>query len=408
MFQLNPWVLSVLACLLLATPLLAQYQDLPDIYDTMRALTNGTSSDVACFRLTDSTGAVTWTEGTPYSTNLLCLRVAKGGIGTGRKKILVIGNQHAREWIANRCVLDCAQFVISNRNSTVWPQEWRFTNYLAKFKGMNISNLTDNANIYFIPVVNPTGYAYSYANDTNVTTGWRKNRRATTGDADPGAGRYSTYDSIEPGVDLNRNWPSTDWAEDGERIWFPGPDKQIRTSRYRMDEVYCGKPVGNSWTNTPFRPPICEKEVEAVVTLINSNTFDVIIDMHSWGRQVGWAENVATNSIHIRANQGWSNDQQVVQLLAAKAASLIKDPDSGDLYTPKSPYPVSGDSLWYQYEKSGSNSLAFLIEVGPDYNFRPNNATAHSDAVMPGMLFMMFSAVDKSFSAKPTFRFRKP
>jgi len=148
-------VLAVLGVLFSMTPLQAQtnsYQDLPDIYTKMLTLTNNTGGDAVCFPLADSTGGVVYTEDTACPTNLYCLKVAKGGVDSGRKKILVIGNQHAREWIGYRCVLDCAQFIISNRNISTWSSvDARFT-YFRKFKDMNISNLTDNANFYFIPV----------------------------------------------------------------------------------------------------------------------------------------------------------------------------------------------------------------------------------------------------------------
>jgi len=384
-----------------------EYEDLDSIHKNIMSNANNSGGDATWFKLTDSTGAVICTEGTPCPTNLYCLKVAKGGVETGRKNILVLGNQHAREWIGYRCVLDCAHFILQNKNATNWLAGARF-DYFRKFKGMNISNLTDNANIYFIPMMNPSGYANSYTNDPiDGYDGWRKNRRDTSGDPAPPAG-YFSGETGYPGVDINRNWPGSDWGTTNTRSFPPpnGPQTQIIVSRYTNDNVYCGRPTGSNWTNWPCAP-ICEKEVQGVVTLTDSNSFKLLIDVHSFGDQVGWAENVDAAAVNLRPNQGWTNDIQVMQLLAAKAASLITDPDTSSAYTPTNgPYPVSGDVLWYEYEKTGSNALTFLIEVGP--NFRPSNATDHSDAVMPGMLFMMFSAVDKGFSAKPTFRFRKP
>ncbi len=400
-------VLAVLGVLFSMTPLQAQtnsYQDLPD-YTKMLTLTNNTGGDAVCFPLADSTGGVVYTEDTACPTNLYCLKVAKGGVDSGRKKILVIGNQHAREWIGYRCVLDCAQFIISNRNISTWSSvDARFT-YFRKFKDMNISNLTDNANFYFIPVANPSGYIYSKANDQeNGGDGWRKNRRETVGDPIPGSG--TGRENSIPGVDINRNWPGSDWGRTNN-TFFNGQWVPIVTSRYTNDTDYCGKPIGNSWTNWPCLP-ICEKEVQGIVALMDANAFDLVIDVHSFGRTVGWNDNVDTTSVHIRPNQGWKSDKEIFQLLAAKAASLVKDPDNGNPYVPINSYPVSGDVLWYAYEKYGSGALTFLFEVGPQDNFRPSNATAHSDAVMPGLLFMMFASVDERFDTKPTFRFRKP
>lgn len=387
-------------------------QQLAQIYFNIISNANYSGGDASWFRLADSTGTVIVTDDNVSPTNIYCLKVSKGGVETGRKNILVIGNQHAREWIGYRCVLDCAKFIIDNRNVMTWPTNNQFT-FFRKFKDMNLSNLTDNANIYFIPVANPSGYIYSRANDqVDGDDGWRKNRRITSSDAVCAGGFHGSTANSDIGVDLNRNWPGSDWGRTNSRP-FPTIDDimtntQIATCRFTNEDIYCGNPVGGSWTNWPFAPN-CEKEVQGIVTLFDAHNFDLVIDVHSSGRQVGWCENVDVNSVHVRSpDQGWISDKQIFKLLATKAAKLIKDPVTGYPYVPYIEYPVSGDLLWYAYEKTGNNALTFLIEAGPSGNYRPSNATAHSDAVLPGMLFMMFASIDARFDAKPTFRFRKP
>lgn len=394
--------MSLLLFLSLATTASAgEYEDLPVVYDQIRSCTNSAVGDVTCSILQDAAGSNIWTEGTPVSTNLLLLKIAKGGGGSGRKNVLVMGNQHAGEWIGYRCALDLAQFVISNRTITVWPAEARFTNHFAKFKDMNIKMLTDNADIFVVPMMNPSGYAYTRTLPAPAPDEYvhRKNRRVPTGDAGSTNGLFGAAE--QPGVDLNRNWPGSDWGQIGDRPAFPGGDKTIRVSWQTNSVFYCGRPTGNNWTNWPC-PPIQEKEVQAITTLSDAYTFSCVVDLHSFTPCVGWNENADTATANLRPNQGWQGDYATMQLLSAKVASLI-----GGGYTPQlSPYPVSGDVLWYQYEKANKQALTFLIEIADVY--RPTNATAHADAVLPGQLFMMFAAVDKSFASKPTARFRKP
>ncbi len=81
--------------------------------------------------------------------------------------LLVLGTQHAREWISpmvTMCIAD----------------------HLVRDDGVDsvVTDLLDRVEVIVVPVVNPDGYVYSW----EVERLWRKNRR-------PGGG-----------VDLNRNW----------------------------------------------------------------------------------------------------------------------------------------------------------------------------------------------------------
>ena len=399
-------IVGMAATILILQPLFVsavEYKNLPAIFDDIHACTNGCAGDVSCLILQDNLGSNIWTEGSPVSTNILLLKISKGGSGSGRRNILVLGNQHAGEWIGYLCALDMAQFVISNRTSTTWPAEARFTNHFARFKDMNVEKLTDNADILVVPMMNPSGYAYTRTLPFYPDAYYhRKNWRMLSNDATSPqpAGHDDLFWEIQ-GVDLNRNWPGTDWGQVGVQANFPGPDQTTRTCRLKDRRLYCGRPEGNDWNNYPCGP-IQEKEIQAITTLADSNDFHCIIDLHSCAPLVGWNGNADTATVQIRPNQGWSGDYQVMQLLAAKTAGII-----GGSYIPKvGAYPVSGDSLAYHYEKSGKQALTFLIEIADEY--RPADTTAHANAVLPGQLFMMFAAVDRSFAAKPTARFRKP
>ena len=80
--------------------------------------------------------------------------------------IVVLGTQHAREWISPM-VVSCLADVLARRYDT----------------DDDVRYILDRVEVALIPMVNPDGYAYSRSTDRM----WRKNRNGS-------------------GVDLNRNW----------------------------------------------------------------------------------------------------------------------------------------------------------------------------------------------------------
>jgi MYXO-CTERM domain-containing protein len=91
-----------------------------------------------------------------------------------RPVVLVLGCQHAREWISVASVVFAAE------------------QFATAPSGGALDGLLDQVELVVVPVVNPDGYVYSW----DVERFWRKNRRDGTG------------------VDLNRNW-SVAWGGEG-------------------------------------------------------------------------------------------------------------------------------------------------------------------------------------------------
>ena len=199
----------------------------------------------------------------------------------------------------------------------------------------------------------------------------------------------------------------------GDAISFSLQRGGDSTSRRRYHINYCGKPVAPGVWNIPENQshpngPDKEKETEAIAVLssLALNKFACHIDVHSWGRTVGWVPSADRTNANLRPNAGFS-DSKVFMILGAKTASLITDPDTQAPYTPEAtPYQTTGDTLVWQYENTGKTALAFLIEAAGEH--QPAVPKPHADNVLPGILFLMFSAVDKSFSSKPRAEFRKP
>ena len=87
-------------------------------------------------------------------------------------EVVYVGGHHAREWISVEVTLDLAAYVLC-----------------AAEKVDRVKALLEIVEMWFIPVLNPDGYQYSFSQWGRM---WRKNR------ADQGMG--------QTGVDLNRNY----------------------------------------------------------------------------------------------------------------------------------------------------------------------------------------------------------
>lgn len=137
------------------------------------------------------------------------------------------GAVHAREWISTSVVT-----------------------YLANYIAKNFSSLPEymtNKDWYFLPVVNPDGYAYTHVHDRL----WRKNR--------------ATYDGHVTGVDLNRNF-SINWgrlfegsSNDPNHINFRGSEPFSEPESYAIKEVIMS-------SNTIFKVFISFHSFSEVIT----------------------------------------------------------------------------------------------------------------------------------------------
>eukprot|EP00172_Hildenbrandia_rubra_P000679 Plantae.Rhodophyta-Hildenbrandia_rubra.ctg13721.p1 GENE.Plantae.Rhodophyta-Hildenbrandia_rubra.ctg13721~~Plantae.Rhodophyta-Hildenbrandia_rubra.ctg13721.p1 ORF type:complete len:499 (-),score=102.92 Plantae.Rhodophyta-Hildenbrandia_rubra.ctg13721:513-2009(-) len=144
-------------------------------------------------RLTDSKGGCRYemdvvSIGKTYEgRNIMAARINTGGKSDKekrKKRVLVTGTLHAREWIAGMT----GMYVVER----LCGKEEEKDKKIEGDDGRRIRNvdLRDDVEVVVVPVVNPDGFEYSRIDDT--TRYWRKNRRPTKGDF--------------VGVDLNRNW----------------------------------------------------------------------------------------------------------------------------------------------------------------------------------------------------------
>ena len=113
-------------------------------------------------------------------------RAPSGQKDGSRPAVLYSGTQHAREWIATE---------VTRRLMNDYVAKWRAND-------RSVRKLLQTTELWFMPVLNPDGYQYTF--DTERL--WRKNLRDNNGD-----GQISVGDGVDP----NRNFPSH-WGYDNE------------------------------------------------------------------------------------------------------------------------------------------------------------------------------------------------
>ena len=155
------------------------------------------------------------------------VRITGPGDASDRPVLVIIGTQHAREWISPMTVTYTAEQLITQYGSD--PV---------------ITQLVDTVEFHIIPIVNPDGYIYSHTSNRL----WRKNRRLNT--------------DLTRGVDLNRNW-SYEWGgENG--------DPQPSSEQYRGP--------------SPFSEPESTAVSSYIDTLAQTRDIQGFIDCHAYSQ----------------------------------------------------------------------------------------------------------------------------
>ncbi|HEY7121351.1 MAG TPA: M14 family zinc carboxypeptidase, partial [Solirubrobacterales bacterium] len=163
--------------------------------------------------------------------NLLAVRVTQNVKKTKLRKkpaVLYQGTTHAREWISTEVDLRLLRWYLDNANTK------------------RVSKILKRTELWFVPVVNPDGYQFTFDSERL----WRKNLRDNNGD-----GQIEVGD----GVDINRNYPDH-WGYDDE-----GSTDVTSSDTYR----------GTA--------PASEPETRADMGLFNKANFIFNVSYHSFG-----------------------------------------------------------------------------------------------------------------------------
>jgi hypothetical protein len=218
-----------------------------------------------------------------------------------RPAVIYNATQHAREWISAEVERRLFKYVVDNKNQTT---------------GNKIKDLLDKNELWFVPIVNPDGYDYTFT--APATRFWRKNLRDNNSD-----GAITNVDGVDP----NRNWP-TKWNYDLEGA-----------SAEPSSETFHGS------------GPASEPEVRALRGLIKRIKPTFQIDYHSFAQLIlypeGWQVETPSTDTPLMAGLAGDDD---------KPAVAGFDPDvSAELYT------TNGDVTDDTYQ--AFNVLAYTVEL---------------------------------------------
>lgn len=164
--------------------------------------------------------------------------------GAKKPEILVVGGQHANEWIGKEVVMNFAERLVEEKGNE------------------EIVALLRRADVWLVPIVNPDGLVYAEKHDRQ----WRKNRHAFGGD---------NY-----GADPNRGYPFM-WRVPGESADNPrgeGAGDEPRSRSFR----------GYPDLDDPSKPARLENEVLALLSLVSDpqRNFVLFLDYHSFSELV--------------------------------------------------------------------------------------------------------------------------
>lgn len=224
------------------------------------------------------------------------------GPGENKPAVLFNGTQHAREWVAVMVPMYIADRLVRDYDDDPYIQE-----------------LVDRVEFFIVPIVNPDGYEYTYADDGDRM--WRKNRSTSPG-------------SECIGTDLNRNWDA-DWG---------GPHS---TSTNPCNfQIYVGS------------EPMSEPETQAMAQLIQSNPqITAHVDYHSYSEL-------------ILQPLGFTNDplpdESNIDALGSEMRQAILDVHGKDYPNGKPGqllYSVSGSMPDWLYLEQ--DAFAYTIELRP-------------------------------------------
>ncbi|XP_047720852.1 carboxypeptidase B2 [Prionailurus viverrinus] len=202
---------------------------------------------------------------------------------------------HAREWISPAFCL------------------W-FIGYVTQFYGKETlyTSLLTQMDFYVMPVVNVDGYDFTWKKNRM----WRKNRSF-----------HENNRCI--GTDLNRNFASKHWCEEG-------------ASSFSCSETYCG----------PY--PESEPEVKAMANFLrkNINHIKAYISMHSYSQKIVFPYSY---------NRSKTKDHEELSLVASEAVRAIENTNRNTRYT----HGSGSESLYLA--PGGSDD--WIYDLGIKYSF---------------------------------------
>jgi len=248
--------------------------------------------------------------------NIYAITITGTATGT-KKKLFFNGGQHAREWISPATTVYIINQLVSLYSTDA-----------------TVKSLLDSTILYFVPVANPDGYAYTWTGTSARL--WRKNRRANAG------GSF--------GVDLSRNW-NDHWGGEGSS----------------------GTPTSDTYRGTA---PFSEPETKAISDYVTANgPFSGAIDYHSYSqlilRPYGWTTALPPNDALAKT----VGDTIRARILAVNGVAYTSQPSWALYYTTGSAqdwyYSQAKIPLSYTIELRDTGTYGFQL---PPAQIKPTGA----------------------------------
>ncbi len=239
------------------------------------------------------------TIGTTWENrSIVAIRITMPGGSATKKNVLFMGLHHASEWMSMEVVMYLVHYFLANAKVT--PE---------------IRAILENANVWFIPLINPDGYEYARVHDSL----WRKNRR------DNGDGTM--------GVDLNRNY-GFEW----------------NTGGFAMD----GSLVTTNSIEYPGLAPFSEPETQAIRDFALAHPPVFSISYHTAGEWILFPWSYTT---------GPTSSDGVFRAYAQEMASTNGYKILQEGHSSHNKPGNSDDWLYHMF-----GTLAFTYEVGPGFS----------------------------------------
>nr|WP_321233199.1 M14 family zinc carboxypeptidase [uncultured Psychroserpens sp.] len=188
---------------------------------------------------------------------------------------------------------------------------------------VEVQNIVNNTELFFVPVVNPDGYLYNQVTNPNGGGLWRKNRKNGSG------------------VDNNRNYNFYINGDPNNGVWG-GPG----SSSNQNSDIYHGP------------SPFSEIENQAMKWLVENNNFKIALNNHTFGELLYFP--------HAYADVPTPDEALFIDL----TSELV----SQNGYNNLRDNPFSGDSDDFMYGSVGTHDkiLAMTPEIGPSF-WPPSN-----------------------------------
>ncbi len=196
-------------------------------------------------------------------------------VGSGKKKVGVVGGVHGREAITSLLILKLAEEYIKEDNS--------IANY-------NLKDLLTKVTFYFIPMLNPDGVEIALNNITGLTN---KNFYLT---ANEGSSDFKRWKANARGVDLNKQFRA-DWQE-----------LESTTKPHFSDSK------GSA--------PESEAESKALADLTRREEFDTVVAFHHSGNVIYWYYN--------QEGEAYQRDYHLAQKISRKNRYKVVTAEDSD------------------------------------------------------------------------------